>query len=82
MRFPDEEDYLRKLVPSSLLDEIIKGVAEFPNRVAKLAASGRCFVSKGPFPIRHPDLFPNNIIVTNTFHVLGVIDCEGACTMP
>lgn len=82
IRYPYNEEYLSKHVPSSLIDEIVKGVNEFPNRVAKLAASGKCFVSKGPFPIRHADLFPSNIIVTKTFHVLGVIDWEGACTMP
>lgn len=69
-------------MPPLLIDEILKGVKEFPRRVAKLASSGKYFTSVGPFPIRHADLFHNNIIVTKAFSVLGIIDWDGACTVP
>ncbi|KAI1413291.1 hypothetical protein F5Y13DRAFT_198541 [Hypoxylon sp. FL1857] len=82
MRYPYDEAYLRKYVPSHFLDEIIKGNDEFPKRLADLATSGKYFTRAGPFPIRHADLFHQNIIVTKSFDVLGVIDWEGACTMP
>ncbi|KAI5861921.1 hypothetical protein GGS23DRAFT_573791 [Durotheca rogersii] len=82
IKYPYNEDYLRQSVPSSVVDEILKGVDEFPGRLAKLASSGKYFTSKGPFPIRHADLFHSNVIVTKTFNVLGVIDWEGACTVP
>lgn len=51
-----------------------------PDRLASI--SDKCFTSTGPFPIRHPDLFHNNVIVTKSFDVLGIIDWESASTMP
>lgn len=57
-------------------------MAGLPDRLAKLAASDRYFTSQGPFPIRHDDLFHSNVIVNKAFEVLGIIDWEGACTVP
>ncbi|KAL3472326.1 hypothetical protein BJX99DRAFT_266161 [Aspergillus californicus] len=36
----------------------------------------------GPFPLYHPDLYQSNIVVDESFHILGVIDWGGACTVP
>ncbi|KAH7303716.1 kinase-like domain-containing protein [Stachybotrys elegans] len=82
IKYPYREEYIRKHVPESLVDEILRGVAEFPSRLARLASSGKYFTLDGPFPIRHPDLFHSNVIVNNGFNVLGVIDWEGACAVP
>ncbi|KAI0388352.1 kinase-like domain-containing protein [Xylariaceae sp. FL0594] len=82
VQFPYQEEYLRKCVPPSQIDDILKGVDEFSDRLAKLVASGKYFTCKGPFPLRHADLFYNNIIVSKSFEVLGIIDWEGACTVP
>ncbi|KAJ8129924.1 hypothetical protein O1611_g3704 [Lasiodiplodia mahajangana] len=82
IRFPYNEDYIRKCIPPFLVDEILKGVNDLPGRLAKLAASDKYFTSQGPFPIRHADLFHSNVIVNKAFEVLGVIDWEGACTVP
>lgn len=69
-------------LPTTLADEIVTGVNELPSRLASLAARGKLFLEEGPFPVRHPDLFHSNVIVTETFDVLGVIDWEGAYTVP
>lgn len=81
-KYPYSENYLRKCIPPLFLDEILTGVDEMPTRLMKVAKSGRYFTSEGPFPIRHADLFHSNVIVTKEFDVLGVIDWEGACTVP
>ncbi|OTA87036.1 hypothetical protein M434DRAFT_375989 [Hypoxylon sp. CO27-5] len=82
IKYPLSEAYLRKHISSPLIDEIIKGTYELPSRLANLATSGKCFTRAGPFPIRHPDLFHHNVVVTESFNVLGVIDWEGAYTVP
>ncbi|CAH0023452.1 unnamed protein product [Clonostachys rhizophaga] len=82
VKYPYQRKYLQEHVPDAFLDEILAGAEEFPNRLARLADNGKHFIRDGPFPIRHPDLFHSNVIVTKNFDVLGVIDWEGACTVP
>ena len=39
--------------------------------------------NKGPFPLAHDDFLHSNIIVDeDNFDVTGIIDWEGACTVP
>ncbi|KZL76510.1 protein kinase-like domain protein [Colletotrichum tofieldiae] len=47
-----------------------------------LASDGKQFTRKGPFPIRHNDLFHSNVIVTKDYGVLGVIDWENSYAVP
>lgn len=69
-------------MPNNWIDEVLKGIMDFPNQLAALATSGKHFLREGPFPIRHPDLSDNNIAVTKEFDLLGVIDWEDAYTVP
>jgi hypothetical protein len=69
-------------VPESLIEEVKSGLDEFPGLFAELATNGKCFTLEGPFPIRHPDLAFHNIIVDENFEVQGIIDWEGASTLP
>ncbi|KAI0105193.1 hypothetical protein F4776DRAFT_647632 [Hypoxylon sp. NC0597] len=82
IKYPYSEADLRKYINSPLIDEVIKGTYELPTRLANLAVSGKRFTRPGPFPIRHPDLFHNNVVVTESFDVLGIIDWGGAYTVP
>ncbi|KAL1849411.1 hypothetical protein VTK73DRAFT_9884 [Phialemonium thermophilum] len=82
LRFPGDDHELRESLPPSLVDEIVRGLDEFPARLAELAPSGRYFASAGLFPIPHADLFHTNVIVDKNFDLLGIIDWEGACTVP
>ncbi|CAJ2505500.1 Uu.00g128940.m01.CDS01 [Anthostomella pinea] len=43
-------------------------------------ASRLSHMNHGPFPLCHADFLHNNIIVDESFKVLGIIDWEGACT--
>jgi len=63
-------------------DEVLEGIRGFPRRVAELARSGRYFTAAGPFPVRHADLHHSDVVVTGAFDVLGVVDWDGACTVP
>ncbi|GKT71525.1 protein kinase-like domain protein [Colletotrichum tofieldiae] len=45
-------------------------------------AAAHQFTRKGPFPIRHNDLFHSNVIVTKDYGVLGVIDWENSYAVP
>ncbi|KAG5779848.1 hypothetical protein H9Q73_006497 [Fusarium xylarioides] len=82
MKFPAEEDEIRRRVPLSLIDQVLEGTTSFPARLMKLARRGKHFSKEGPFPIRHADFFHSNVIVTKDYHVLGVIDWERSYTMP
>lgn len=82
---PFDERYLRETVPTpaEFIDEILQGARSLAPRMAELASSGKYFTAKGPFPIRHADFWHSNIIVeSETFDVLGIIDWEGAITVP
>ena len=62
-------------------DEILSGVLAFPQRVSELA--GKIAIrDHGPFPLIHPDFFHSNIIVDDSWKVLGVIDWEYAQSAP
>ncbi|KAJ4383105.1 hypothetical protein N0V85_008510 [Neurospora sp. IMI 360204] len=76
-------EYLRQCLPYAVADEVIAGISGLPGHLARLASdSNKYFRLPGPFPIRHPDLSLNNIIVASDFAVRGVIDWEGATTVP
>jgi hypothetical protein len=61
---------------SSVANEVIVGTAALPSRLASLFLM--LFHRPGPFPVRHPDLFLNNLIhivaAPDNFSVRGVID--------
>lgn len=57
-------------------------IDNFPSQI-KLMASRLSLCDKGPFPLSHEDFLHSNIMVDeNTFDVTGIIDWEGACTVP
>ena len=62
-------------------DEIIPSVSSFTQSISDLA--GRLSIlDHGPFPICHGDFGHNNIIVDDSYHILGVIDWETAFAGP
>lgn len=80
VEFPMGDDKIRAC-SGPAADEILQSIAEFPARIGKLA-SRLCARDAGPFPLIHPDFGHNNIIVDDEYNVLGVIDWEGAQTVP
>lgn len=63
-------------------EEMISIINKFPSQIK--AMSSRLSTSNiGPFPLCHDDFLHSNIMVDeNSFDVTGIIDWEGACTVP
>jgi hypothetical protein len=63
-------------------DEMIKILNEFPSQI-KAIAGQLPFRNEGQFPLCHSDFIHSNIMVDEAnFNVTGIIDWEGACTVP
>lgn len=63
-------------------ERMIAIIEEFPSRI-KAMASRLSTSNDGPFPLSHDDFLHSNIMVDEkTFNVTGIIDWEGACTVP
>ncbi|CAG7961519.1 unnamed protein product [Penicillium salamii] len=57
-------------------------IEDFPSQI-KSIASQLSLCDEGPFPLAHDDFLHSNIMVDeNNFDVTGIIDWEGACTVP
>lgn len=69
-------------MPPNVAEEMLLGARTLPERLAELAVCGKLFNIGGPFAIRHADFWHHNVVVTEGFDVLGVIDWEGAYTVP
>lgn len=69
--------------PGRLTEQIVSSVQSFPDQLRKLAS---CLApisdAKGPFPLYHTDFLHSNILVDDQYRTVGVIDWEGACTVP
>ncbi|RJE25089.1 Phosphotransferase enzyme family [Aspergillus sclerotialis] len=80
-KFPLSDRDIREFTKNGPTEEILSSIHNFPRRLRKLAS--RISINDiGPFPLYHPDFYHSNIIVDGSFRVLGVIDWEGACTIP
>ncbi|RDW68783.1 uncharacterized protein DSM5745_08543 [Aspergillus mulundensis] len=80
-RFPTNDKEIRKSMQSGPGDETLSSIHNFPRSVRDLAGK-RSACDTGPFPLYHPDFHHSNIIVDDSFAVLGVIDWEGGCAVP
>lgn len=86
LEHPYSDDRIRASMARSrhagFVEEMIKGQNEFPARLARLASSGKAFMSKGPFPVCHTDFSHYTTVVDEEFGVLGVFNWENARTVP
>lgn len=64
-----------------LYEEIAKSVSDFPDKMAELAERLVKW-DRGPFPLCHVDFGHNNVVVTDDYSILGVIDWEHAFAAP
>lgn len=78
--FPTSESEIRSQT-RGFADQIFSAISTFPSQV-NLLAKVLSTSNLGPFPIHHPDLYHSNIIVDDEYNLLGVIDWEGAHTVP
>ena len=56
-------------------------IENFPLQI-KAMASRLSSCDEEPFPLQHDDFLYSNIIVDESSDVTGIIDWEGACTVP
>jgi hypothetical protein len=63
-------------------EQMIAIIDQFPAQI-KAMASQISATNNGPFPLCHDDFLHSNIMVDEgNFNVTGIIDWEGACTVP
>ncbi|KAL5341783.1 hypothetical protein BJX70DRAFT_26420 [Aspergillus crustosus] len=79
----DKETIIRMMQQGPIpAEEMVEIIENFPSQI-KAMASRLSLCDKGPFPLAHADFLHSNIIVDeDNFNVTGVIDWEGACTVP
>ncbi|KAJ5145996.1 uncharacterized protein N7515_000560 [Penicillium bovifimosum] len=63
-------------------EQMVASIENFPSQI-KAMASRLSSCNEGPFPLDHDDFLHSNIMVDeDTFDVTGIIDWEGAYTVP
>ena len=82
-RRPDEIVEIMRVAPETR--QVLSSVETFLRRLRNVAPllAQHHNNDYGPFPLQHPEFLHHNIIVApDNFDVLGIIDWEGACTLP
>ncbi|KAK7991531.1 hypothetical protein PG988_000325 [Apiospora saccharicola] len=79
--FPMPVDEIKKILEKGPVDDVLRSIQSFPERIEAKAHQLSSFDS-GPFPVAHPDFFHSNIVINREYEVLSVIDWEGTCTLP
>lgn len=80
-KFLKSRDLIQKSMKNGLVNDVLSLIREFPHRIKALASRLSSY-DNGPFPVQHLDFLHRNIIINESYRVLGVIDQEGACTIP
>lgn len=87
VRFNKNRDEIVRIMSTSaagreLCNEIADAVESFPARIKALMARRPPSHDNGPFPLVHTDFMHSNMLVDSDFNLVGVIDWEGAQTVP
>ncbi|GES58310.1 phosphotransferase enzyme family [Aspergillus terreus] len=81
-KFPLPDEGIRSSMAGGPVEEIIESIKNFPRSLQNLANNIAGNNDDGPFPLYHPDFYHSNMIVDHKFRILGIIDWEGASTVP
>ncbi|KAJ5349883.1 hypothetical protein N7541_007610 [Penicillium brevicompactum] len=84
VKFKQNKDTIKHMMQRAPIsaERMLAIIDNFPSQI-KSMASRLSLCDKGPFPLSHEDFLHSNIMVDeNTFDVTGIIDWEGACTVP
>ncbi|KAK2020884.1 hypothetical protein LX32DRAFT_605704 [Colletotrichum zoysiae] len=84
-RFGRDEETIAQMMQGGPVsaEEMVRITDEFPWQIKSMAADLLPFRNEGPFPLCHDDFLHSNIMVDEaSFNVTGIIDWEGACTVP
>lgn len=68
--------------PPGLAERVADAIESFPAQVRDLMARRPPPRNDGPFPLVHTDFLHSNMLVDTEFNLVGVIDWEGAQTVP
>ena len=64
-------------------ERMVAMIDQFPSQIKAMASRLSPSHNEGPFPLCHDDFLHSNIMVDKkSFNVTGIIDWEGACTVP
>ncbi|KAK1768699.1 kinase-like domain-containing protein [Phialemonium atrogriseum] len=80
-KFPMPMDMVRKSMNGGPVEEVLKSIEDFPFAVCAMA-DRLSSTDRGPFPVTHRDFFHSNIVIDKRYNIIGIIDWEGACTLP
>ncbi len=80
-KFPMSIDMIRKSMKGGPVEQVLRSIQDFPSAVHSMAHR-LSSTDHGPFPVSHRDFFHSNIVVDQRYNILGIIDWEGACTLP
>ncbi|KAJ0413964.1 hypothetical protein BJY00DRAFT_321442 [Aspergillus carlsbadensis] len=84
-RFPKKDAEIQRCAAGCPMPKLLQSIHAFPRRLRNLASAGRIArYDHGPFPLYHPDLYTSIVVVDEdaAFRVLGIVDWEGACSVP
>ncbi|KAL5365393.1 hypothetical protein BJX96DRAFT_181678 [Aspergillus floccosus] len=81
-KFPLSDEDIRNYMANGPGEEIIRSIENFLSSLQNLANNISVDNDRGPFPLYHHDFYQSNIIVDDKFRILGIIDWEGASTVP
>ncbi|KAI1289114.1 kinase-like domain-containing protein [Xylaria venustula] len=81
IKFPLTTDKILEMMKGGPAQRILAAINEFPSKFKAATRQISCN-NYGPFPLCHADFLHSNIIVDESFQVLGIIDWEGACALP
>ncbi|KAI0190544.1 kinase-like domain-containing protein [Astrocystis sublimbata] len=81
LKFPHTEDQILKMMGEGPANRVLAAIKKFPSQLKAVVDQMSCD-NYGPFPLCHADFFHSNIVVDENFQILGIIDWEGACTLP
>ncbi|KAI0472818.1 kinase-like domain-containing protein [Xylariaceae sp. FL0804] len=81
VEFLSSKEEILQMMRGGPAEQVLTAITEFPSRI-RAWASQLSHEDDGPFPLCHTDFLHSNIIVDERFKVLGIIDWEGACTLP
>ena len=84
VKFKWDKETIRRMMQRGPIpaEQMIAIIDQFPVQI-KAMASRISATNNGPFPLCHDDFLHSNIMVDESnFDVTGIIDWEGACTVP
>lgn len=85
VKFDKERSEVIRMMPAEppgLAEQVADAIENFPAQIRALVTRRPPLHNNGPFPLIHTDFLHSNMLVDSQFNLVGVIDWEGAQTVP